>query len=422
MGRARTLLIALGWLVASSVAHAQTSEIAAKEAAMRSRPRELAGQRALGLVYLEAGRFKEAERTLSQALGQKPEDAETQLRLAQVRLAEGDFRRAKGLCKKIAAESKAPALGHLCLAHAYLTHQRGELALEEADAALALDANLHEAQLVRGHVLRTRGAVAEAEAAYAGAKAEPRWAAAAELGLGQLYAAAGRKDDAVAALRRALASSPHAPDALLALGRLLGSSEEARRLLAEALRERPHWAEAALALGDAQRLAGDGPGAEASYREALASDGSLAPALVGLGDVQLSAGRFVEARASYERALVLVPNDARAALALAEVHARTGALEEAIEQYRRASDLDPRNPAGLTRAAALLVSQDRTAVAAGYLDRVLSTHPKSGEALALYGDVMARRGDKVHARDYYERALATGEVDRARVESKLRGL
>jgi predicted negative regulator of RcsB-dependent stress response len=63
-------------------------------------------------------------------------------------------------------------------------------------------------------------------------------------------------------------------------------------------------------------------------------------------------------------------------------------------------------------------------LASGFLDLALSRIPNQPRALALYGDVMRLRGDRVAARDYYERALAAaGDLpDRSRVQQALREL
>jgi tetratricopeptide (TPR) repeat protein len=388
---------------------AQTADLPARSQAAKLAPRDARAQEALGLALLEAGRH-----------------AEAQTRVAQAYLAQGNYRKAKSLCRKLQTEpdgSAQSAMAHVCMARTYLAWNRSERAFEELDRARGLDPELREVELVRGHAHRLRNEVSEAEAAYARAKGDPRLAGEADLGLGQLYAATGRKDEAIAALRRVLAGSAHQPDALYELGLLLGTGEESLRLLAEAHEPRPGWADAAVALGDARRAGKDLKGAEAAYREALRVDGSQARAHTGLGEVLWLAGQLDAAKLELDKSLSLVANDARATLVLAEILQQQGKLEEALEQFRHAADLDPRDPTALARAAELLVAQKRMNTAAGYLDRLLQAHPQSGVGLALYGDVMAERGNKVQAREYYTRALAAGGMpDPASVESKLRSL
>ena len=423
----RTVCTAACLLSLAPRAEAQLADLPERTKAAKLEPRNAQAQEALGLALLSAGRHREALEQLERAASLQKNGAEAQTRVAQVYLAQGNIKKAKALCRKLQTEPEVaghpPAMAHVCMARTFLAWNRSERAFEELDQARALDGELREVDLVRGHAHRLRGELSEAEAAYARARDEPKLTGEADLGLGQLYAAAGRKDDALAALRRVLAGSPHQPDALYELGLLLGASEEAVRVLGEALENRPGWADAAVALGDARRAAKDLQGAQAAYRQALRLDDSLARAHTGLGEVLWLEGQLDAAKLALEKSLSLVANDARATRLLAEVLAQQGKLDEALEQFRHAADLDPRDPTGLTRAAELLVAEKRMTMAAGFLDRLLAAHPQTGAGLALYGDVMAGRGDKVQARAYYERALAAGGVpDRASVETKLRNL
>src|SRR5690606_40506749 len=95
-------------------------------------------------------------------------------------------------------------------------------------------------------------------------------------------------------------------------------------------------------------------------------------------------------------------------LALANLHRVRQEHEQAIEHYQRAADSLPSNPTPLVRAARMALSLDREVLAAGFLDRLLETHPRLAVAHALYGNVLVRRGDRLGAKDHYQQAL-TGE-------------
>jgi len=406
-------------LLFSSAAAAQVAEIPSKEAAAKALPRDLSAQTALGVAYLRAGRFKDADKQLERAEALAKGDPAAMMRRAEVAIVQGDYKRARGLCKQLFTEDKVPPLAHVCMARAFLAWNRSERAFEELQAALGEDPNLGEAQLVLGHAHRIRSQVTDAETAYARAKENAGLEAEANLGLGRLYAAAGRKAQAIEALRAALMREPNWPEVQYELGLLLDGNDEARELFSQALAGRPDWAEPARALGDVLRQAGEMSGAEAAYRKALAAEPDLSAAHAGLGEVLFAAGRLDEAEAVLRRALGLVPNDPRCMLGLAEIQVKRGLVEEAVEQFRQAADRDPRNPVGLLRAAEVLVANQRTTLAAGFLDRLLATHPQNAKGLTLYGDVMRARGDKASATRYYERAVsAGGQVDPALLQGR----
>ncbi len=416
--------LGLGLGSTSQMAQAQVGEIASKRAAAKAAPRDVSALTSLGTVELRAGHFAESRRAFEAAAQLSHADPRALMRVAEVAIAQGDYKAAKSLCRRLFPARGTPsAVAHVCMARAYLAWNRSARAFDELAQALSLDPSSSEAQLVLGHAHRLRAAVAESETAYTSAKADALLEAEAELGLGRLYAAVGRKVEAIAALRAVLAREPGWPEAQLELGLLLGHSDEARTLLAAALAGRPGWSEAARALGDARREGGDLAGAQSAYHEALKADSMLAPAHAGLGEVLFRSGKLDEAQAALEKSLSLVANNAGAALTLAEVFAAQGKVEAAVEQFRHAADLDPRDPAALLRATQLLIAAQRATTAAAYLDRLLAAHPGSATGLALYGDIMLQRGDKTAAKAFYEQALkGQGAVDRARIERALHAL
>jgi tetratricopeptide (TPR) repeat protein len=421
------VLVLLMTLVSGLTAHgvAQATELDRLEAAAEAAPRDYEASRAYGLGLLRAGRFRDAERQLGRAARLGPRGSlEPLFDVARASIASGDHRAAQRACRALGRIEKAAVLTYVCDARADLMWNRSGRAFEEIEAALALDGSHYEALYALGEAHRLRAAVAEAESAYNRAIAARPTSAEPHLGLGRLYAAAGRGADAIRELRRALELDPTWPDVQYELGRALSASAnaEARRLLEQATAGRPTFAEAHVALGDA-RLATSPAEAEPAYRAAIALQDTLAPAHSGLGRALVARSDWAGAEPELRRAIELVANDAAATLALGDVLAHTDREEESFEVYRHATDLDPRNPEGLFRAARLALERNRDVLASGFLDRILESAPTNAAALSLYGDVMRVRSDRTRARDFYTRALAgTGPVDRAHVETALREL
>lgn len=411
-------------LFVAATARAQETELDRLRAAARESPRDHAAQRALGIALLRAGRYREAEQQLTRASRLAPRGSlEALFDVARVSFARGDHSAAERACRALQRADRGAVLTRVCNARADLVWNRSARAFAELEAALASAPNDYEALFALGEAHRRRAAVSEAESAYQRAAQARPGEADPYLGLGRLYAAAGRRDDAVRALRRAMELDGSSPEIAFELGRLLASTDEGRQLLARAVANRPDWPEAQVAAADAMLAAGQLDAAEAAYRAAIRAHADNAPAHSGLGRALIRRGDLAGAEQELRRALALVANDPESALALGDVLAQTDRAEEAFEQYRHAADLDPRNPAGLLRAAELAVRLNRDVLASGFLDRVLQAQPNLAAALALYGDVMRARRDTAQARQYYQRALqGTGDLDRARVEQALREL
>jgi tetratricopeptide (TPR) repeat protein len=305
------------------------------------------------------------------------------------------------------------------MARAFLVWRRASRASEHIDAAIAADPNHYETQLVLADSRRVQGDFAGALTAYQAALALKPSSADAQLGLGLVHALAGRNTEALAALRKAHELSRTDPDVLLELGRRL-SGAEAVAMLQQAVSGRPKWPEAELALATAQLKAGDAASAEAKLKALLKQSPDSPIAIAQHGAALVALGRYEEAEPKLKRALELIPNDFDTAFALAMLYEHTKRHEEAFTQYRNASDLKRENPDPLIAAARLGLALERPLLAGALLDKALERTPRSAQVLALYGEVLARRGDPKAARDFLQRALqGEGPLDRAAVQKRL---
>lgn len=403
-------------------ATAQEPRLDALRVAARAAPRDYDAQLALGRGFLEAGRYREAEAQMRRAANLRREDPAAQYEIARVYFEQHEHQRARAQCRALARIAQGQAIVHVCQARAFLAWNRSARAFEEVEAALAIAPNDYEALLALGDAHRLRAAVTESEAAYRRAIAADATKAEPHLGLGMLYAQAGRREDALAALRRAHELAPDDVDVDFELGRFL-RDEAGLTHLRDAVAGRPRWAIAHAELGEALLRRGQHAEAAASFRAAIELDTHLASARSGLGRAQLAGGDSAGAEATLRAALEQVPNDGLAVMALADVFAQTNRIEEAYEQYRHASDLDPQNPEPHVRAARLAMTQNRPVLAHGFLQRAIAIRANHAVALAMMGDIHRGRRENAQARDFYQRALrGEGEIDRARIEAALREL
>ncbi len=416
----RQLIFLSFFLALAAPAGAQEAAVKSLRSAARAAPKDAAAQTALGRALVRAGRLAEAERYLRAAARLQRQSLGSLYELAKVKFASGNHKASRAACRTLAKKDKDAVLTHLCMARAYLVWRRSARAFEHLEKAQAKDPNNVEVILALGDAHRMRGSATKARKAYARAiELDPKNARA-HFGVGLLEIVAGQRGKAIEALRLALERDSACPKIQLELGRLLDGAE-ARRLLEQAVAGRPKWNEAELALADELLSEGQAQAAEKMVLGVLARDAKLADAHVLLGRARLALNNPKAAEEALHKALKLVPNNHEALLALADVLARTERHEEAFEQYRIASDAVQQDTRALLEAARLGMRLKRNVLAAGFLQRALERDPKLGEALALYGDVMAARGDKTQARKYYEQALSADRgVDRQRVKQRLK--
>lgn len=305
-----------------------------------------------GNLHLEEGRLDEAEAAYRAALAENPHDAEAHFHLGSVLALQGKaieadrhFVRAAelraSLRRRIEVERERFATRYQSEASSLLREKRAE----EARRSLLAATTIHP-----GH---------------------PRTA----FLLGQLEAAAGRDDAALAYYREAHAAAPDDRE----IADTFAASLVARADAAEAERR---YAEAWSALAEASRLVAD---TDLHYRQgtlayawAEASAGAerrerldLSAAAFGkvldrvpndqdaaynLGAVLLAAERYGEAIEAYRKLLRLAPRDGEVYLALSAAYARIGdtslaAASEAIGRTLRAAD-PVEDPAAWARRSA----------------------------------------------------------------------
>jgi tetratricopeptide (TPR) repeat protein len=162
--------------------------------------------------------------------------------------------------------------------------------------------------------------------------------------LGQWLLRQGKRDEAIAHFREALAIDlAHGP-ALVSLGAALeegGLYDEAIARFRESIRHRPNDVVAHYNLGLTLNMKGETAAAEEALRAALVIDPNYTDASLLLGRILADSGRLDEAAAQYASALRERPDDVRALFESALVEARAGRTAEAIRRYQEVIRLDP---------------------------------------------------------------------------------
>jgi tetratricopeptide (TPR) repeat protein len=219
---------------------------------------------------------------------------------------------------------------------------------------------------------------------------QPRWAAA-HYEVGLTLGALDRRDEALAALRRAVALSPDMPDA---------------------------WRE----IGDLLTAQGDSTGADAAYArhiKASTKDPRLMSAALALCD-----GKIGQAEMQLREHLKKYPTDVAAIRMFAEVAGRLGRYQDAENLLARCLELAPGFNAARYNYALSLHRQNKSAAALQQIDLLTASEPRNSgyrnlkavvlanigdyqESLEIYADVLAKHPDQSRIWMSYGHALAT---------------
>ncbi|MBW2361398.1 MAG: tetratricopeptide repeat protein [Deltaproteobacteria bacterium] len=297
--------------------------------------------------------------------------AEYDLIVAQLLMSEG--RTAEALEAFLRAVEKDPESAFLQqrAAASLAQNHRLDEALEHAEAGLALDASDEQARLFAGQLYRIRRRTGDAERVLTAAPGEPVSLDSAFL-LYQIYLDAGRSDDALQTAEWMVAEAPDLPRGRIAVANVynrLGRRDEAEAVLRDALAASPgnlhlytslahmlhtreaYVAEIALhrevlelypgrhasmmALGEAQLRVDDPEAALATFMAVEASHPKDLDVRLRLGFLFFESHRYLEARERFEHVLVRRPRNHEVAFFLGVVDRRIGDVDSAIEAFAR---------------------------------------------------------------------------------------
>lgn len=236
---------------------------------------------------------------------------------------------------------------------------------------------------------------------------EPRFHAAL-CHLGSLLRRLGRHEEALAAFRKALAIDARVPEAHVGLGNVLrerGDPAGARAAYEAALNVEPGNASAHYNLGALLLEAGDAAGAEHYFRKALEREPRNPFALNNLGAALREAGRTAEARECFEAAVALDPRNVEALNNLGLALQQEEQYAEAIARYREAAELRPGFAEALLNWGNTLKDMGDLDGASAIYAKALANRPGFAEALVNSASVALDRGNLDEARAWYRRAL-----------------
>jgi predicted Zn-dependent protease len=238
------------------------------------------------------------------------------------------------------------------------------------------------------------------------AREQPR-SPAVQLELGIALGRAGHGDDAVAALRRAVALKPELPRAWLALGdhfSATGDAAAAEAAYAEHLRHStrdPHLLQAANAL-QANRI----PEAEALLRARLRRTPTDVAALRMLAEAQARMGRIEEAESLLARCVELVPTFDAARHHYAMVLHRANKPAEALAEVDALLARDPANSGYRNLRAVVLCRTGAYEDAIALYEGLVREYPQHARLWLSFGHALKTAGHAARAIEAYRRAAA----------------
>jgi tetratricopeptide (TPR) repeat protein len=222
---------------------------------------------------------------------------------------------------------------------------------------------------------------------------------------------AGRRADALALTRAALARAPDNPELIALRGSLLlewGRIREARDVLAAAIAAGVDRPALLLQLGWAALWSGDAVAAEAAMRRAVGSEPANWGAHFGLGAALQGQRRYDEAIAAHERSLDCSPEDPNSLREIAACHVEAGRLGEALRTAQRLCDKYPEDISALATYAAVLVRNDRFADAISAYERIarLDVDRTDANRMPLEAGIALREDGRANASmAFYEQHL-----------------
>ncbi len=207
----------------------------------------------------------------------------------------------------------------------------------------------------------------------------------AHLNLGTALDDAGKPEESLPHLRRALELKPDFPETLNSLGNVLnqlGRSKEARPLLEQAVRIQPRFAAAHNTLGVALMTLRQADAGLAAFQRALEINPNLAVARTNLAWALANQGRLPEAFAQFAEASRLQPDSAEVEFKWGLAFAMHDHLTEAISHLHRAVELQPSNPEMRYILGRALSDVGRSAEAVEQFEEALRLDPNHAGARA----------------------------------------
>ena len=216
----------------------------------------------------------------------------------------------------------------------------------------------------------------------------------------------GKVKDALTIVESIAERNPEAPNVLhefaLCLG-AAGKGDDAIANVKKALQIDPAYAAAWRTLGDQLIAVGDERGSEAAYEKHLAAS-TRHPELIEAAGL-LHGGKVAQAEKLTREVLKRDPVDVVAIRMLADIGIKVGQFDDAISLLERCLELAPDFHLARQNYAQALSRRQRLDDAIAEMDKLLVAEPNNPNYRLLKGTFQVRKGDHLQALELYEKFL-----------------
>lgn len=378
---------ALAGFLASLPGRDDEAEVAYRSALEKAAADERSGATLLlANFYFSRQRFDEAERALREGIEQVEEGLDLRYALARFYHSRGDTDRAEEMIHE-ATRAKPDDPEPLLLLSAYRgRHGDLEGALAAAEEALGVAPEDTRARLRRAEVLvdlgyRTQDTtrVAEGRAVVDAVLGREQGHPEALFVKAKIDLAENQREDALAALRRALD-------------------------------QRPEWAQAHFLLASVLFMQGDRLGARGAAARALDFDADLVPAMRLMAQIHAAQGDHALAVETGQRVLARTPNDSAVRVLVAQSLVRQRRIDAALEELEKIPEEARQAEENYAIGRVYMLKGDRES-ARRYLLEASDLEPGRPEVLRSLVDLELRDGDLSDATRRVAMALAAKPED-----------
>lgn len=226
--------------------------------------------------------------------------------------------------------------------------------------------------------------------------------------LGAIRQSQGLLDDAISALKVAVALMPEDSEVHYNLGNCfydIKQLSEAADSYRNAIKLKPAFTQAHYNLGSTLKEQGLIELAEASYQKALKIDPKNAAMHLNLAQIYYELRRLPEAIASYKAVVNLQADNASAYMVLGVIYKELGQLIDAETYYRKALDIEPQYAEAYSNLGILLKESGRFNEAEQAYRTSIKIKPDCAPAYNNLGMLLRAMGDLPQAEQSYRQAL-----------------